>query len=193
MASTLSPGGERLLQAAEDLFYRQGIVATGVDTLVESAGVSKPTLYAQFGSKEALLDAALDRRRARRLEGLERHLSGMEADPRARLLAVFDWLGAWHGDAAARGCAFLNAAAELPDPGHPARQTVSRYKSELRARMSELAAQSGVADPDDLAYELLMLVDGASSRVLVDGDLSAYGRARAAAERLIDSRLETPA
>ncbi|HEX4215768.1 MAG TPA: TetR/AcrR family transcriptional regulator [Candidatus Dormibacteraeota bacterium] len=192
MASTLSRGGERLLQAAEDLFYRQGIVATGVDTLVETAGVSKPTLYAQFGSKEALLAAALDHRRTRRLEGLERHLARV-AEPRARLLAVFDWLTAWHGDPASRGCAFLNAAAELPDPGHPARQTVSRYKAQLRGRMSELAAECGVSDPDDLAYELLLLIDGASSRVLVDGDADAYQRAAAAAARLIDSRLETPA
>lgn len=189
MANSLSPGGERLLQVAEDLFYRQGIVATGVDSLVEAAGVSKPTLYAQFGSKDALVEAMLERRRLRRQADLERHLAGVAGGPRERLIAVFDWLSEWHEGAVRRGCAFLNAAAELPDPSHPARHTVAHYKSQLRARMGELASECGVADPDDLSYELLLIVDGASSRILVDGDPEAWLRARAAAERLIDSRL----
>ncbi|MFC4011243.1 TetR/AcrR family transcriptional regulator [Nonomuraea purpurea] len=181
----LSPGGRRLLEVATDVFYAEGIRATGVDTLVERAGVSKPTLYAQFGSKENLVAAVLDRRRAARQAALTAYLADRGAGGGPAVLAVFDWLAQGHGREGFRGCAFTNAAVELPDPGHPARAVISAYKSWLRRTFTTLAEQAGVAAPDVVGDALLLLVDGANARVVVDDDRTAMLRAKAAAARLI--------
>lgn len=180
-----SPGGQRLLEVATEVFYTEGIRATGVDTLVERAGVSKPTLYAQFGSKENLVAAVLERRRAVRQAALTEFLVQAGGSAAERLLAVFDWLARGHGTEGFRGCPFTNAAVELPDPAHPAREVISAYKAWLRERLSELAAQAGLDDPDEIGYALLLLIDGANARVVVDGDRGAMLRAKAAAARMI--------
>jgi AcrR family transcriptional regulator len=181
----LSPGGQRLLDVAAEVFYAEGIRATGVDTLVERAGVSKPTLYAQFGSKENLLAAVLDRRRAHRQQALSLFLAQAGGTGPGRLLAVFDWLAEGHSRDGFRGCPFTNAAAELPDAGHPARRVIWAYKDGLRRTLAGLAEDAGLARPEELADALLMLIDGASARVLVAGDRAAMRRAKTAAARLI--------
>ncbi|MEU7836959.1 MULTISPECIES: TetR/AcrR family transcriptional regulator [unclassified Nonomuraea] len=180
-----SPGGRRLLEVATEVFYAEGIRATGVDALVERAGVSKPTLYAQFGSKENLVAAVLEWRRAVRQTELTAFLLDSGGSAEERLLAVFDWLARGHGSEGFRGCPFTNAAVELPDPDHPARKVISAYKGWLRQRLTELAEQAGLADPDGLGYAFLLLIDGANARVVVDGDRSAMLRAKAAAARMI--------
>src|SRR4051794_839892 len=108
-----SPARDRLLETAARLFYADGIAATGVDTVVREAGVSKPTLYAHYGSKAELVAAVLEARHARRAEELSAWVD-REPDPGRRPLAVFAYLAAWYGRDGDRGCAFLNAAAELP-------------------------------------------------------------------------------
>jgi AcrR family transcriptional regulator len=173
-----TPSAERLLQTATEVFYAEGIRATGVDTLAARAGVSKPTLYAQFGSKEGLVAAVLDRRRETRQEQLAAMLDAMPATGEDRLLAVFDWLAEGHGSSGFRGCPFTNAAVELPDPAHPARAVISAYKNWLRDTLARLAAEAGLSD-------LLLLIDGANARVVVADDRSAMRRARSAAARLI--------
>ncbi|MEV0400219.1 TetR/AcrR family transcriptional regulator [Actinoallomurus sp. NPDC050550] len=181
----LSPGGRRLLDVAAEVFYAEGIRATGVDTLVERAGVSKPTLYAQFGSKENLVAAVLDQRRRRRQEVLTSFLAQSDAQGVDRILAVFDWLAQGHGREGFRGCPFTNAAVELPDPAHPARTVIASYKDWLRETLTSLARQAGAPDPEELGFALLMLIDGANARVVVAGDRTAMRRARAAAARLM--------
>src|SRR6478735_4858575 len=104
-----SPAKEKLLDSASDLFYEDGIAATGVDDVVRAAGVSKPTLYAHFGSKAELVAAVLARRHAARAGELE----ALEGGP----LAVFGWLADFYARDGARGCAFVNAAAELAHGG----------------------------------------------------------------------------
>lgn len=183
--SNLSPGGQRLLEVAADVFYAEGIQATGVDALVERAGVSKPVLYAQFGSKENLVAAVLDRRRARRQEALAAFLGRAQAAGGGRLLAVFDWLAEGHGREGFRGCPFTNAAVELPDPGHPARAVIRAYKDWLHGTLADLAGQAGLGQPGEIADALLLLIDGANARVVVAGDRDAMRRAKAAAARLI--------
>jgi AcrR family transcriptional regulator len=183
----LTPGGRRLLEVAAGVFYAEGIRATGVDALTERAGVSKPTLYAQFGSKENLVAAVLDRRRAQRQHDLAAFLTRTRGTGTGRLLAVFDWLAAGHTREGFRGCPFTNAAAELPDHGHPARQVISAYKDGLRSTLAALAREAGLARPDELADTLLMLIDGASARVLFAGDRDAIHRAKAAAVRLVQA------
>lgn len=190
----LSPSGERLLEVATEVFYTEGIRATGVDTLVARSGVSKPTLYAQFGSKENLVAAVLDRRRLARQEALSAFLARRDTPGEERLLAVFDWLAGGHGRSGFRGCPFTNAAVELPDPAHPARAVISAYKGWLASTLAALAAEAGLADPDELGSQLLLLIDGANARVVVAGDHDAMRLAARAAAMLISEarRGETP-
>lgn len=160
---------ERLVDTAEALFYARGITATGVDTVVREAGVSKPTLYAHFRSKDELVTAVLDARHARRMNEL-----GGAADP----LAVFDALAGFYAREGARGCAFLNAAAEL-GAGHEA---VVAEKAWLEGLLAELCGD------ERLASQLLLLLDGVAGRVVVHGPDAAAGAladARAAAEILL--------
>lgn len=180
-----TPSAERLLQTATEVFYADGIRATGVDTLAARAGVSKPTLYAQFGSKEGLVAAVLDRRRETRQEQLAATLDATPATGEDRLLAVFDWLAEGHGRSGFRGCPFTNAAVELPDPAHPARAVISAYKNWLRDTLARLATEAGLSEPDELGSDLLLLIDGANARVVVTDDRTAMRRARSAAARLI--------
>ncbi|HEY1971058.1 MAG TPA: TetR/AcrR family transcriptional regulator [Pseudonocardia sp.] len=201
MKTTAGPGStaarEKLLDTASALFYQRGIAATGVDTVVAQAGVSKPTLYAHFGSKSELVAAVLERRHTRRLAALPAQLGQAAGDPIERLLAVFDWLAELYAREAPRGCAFLNAAAETPDVDQPATAVIRRQKRWMAGYLGELAADAGLADPARLGSQLLLLIDGASGRVLVEagGDPTAeqaaqtrteiVRQARAAAEVLI--------
>jgi AcrR family transcriptional regulator len=177
--------GDRLLREAADAFYEAGINATGVDALVERSGVSKPTLYAHFGSKRELLAAVLQRRHEERRARLERYLAAAEGSPRDRLLAVFEWVAGMHNDDAWRGCPFLNAAAELPSPEEPARVVISAHKRWMWEVLRDLAADAGEPAPDELAGQLQLLLEGAHARMLVDGDRQAASRARSVAERLL--------
>ncbi|MBO0883667.1 MAG: TetR/AcrR family transcriptional regulator, partial [Mycobacterium sp.] len=177
MSLELSAGGERLLETATEMFYADGIRATGVDTLVKRAGVSKPTLYAQFGSKERLVAEMLDRRRQTRQSALAQYLRESPSIGEQRLLAVFDWLAAGHQRPSFRGCPFSNAAVELPDPEHPGRAIIAAYKTWLCNTLTELATAAGLKDPAELGSDLLLLIDGANARVVVTDDRSAMVKA----------------
>src|SRR5687767_8120371 len=115
----LTPAGERLLDAAAQLFYRRGIRAVGVDLIAEEAGTTKKTLYDCFGSKDALVALYLRRRAMRWQEFLRSRLGGPETDAADRVRRVFDALEEWH-ESGARGCAFVNAYAEVGGANDPA-------------------------------------------------------------------------
>src|SRR5215210_4283705 len=144
------PGAEKLLEAASDLFYREGIRAVGVDTLSERAGVSKRTLYNRFGGKDGLVAEYLRRRDERRRAYLQRSTED-EAEPREKLLAVFEAYGEWLVGGDFRGCPFANAAAEIPDPGHPARTVARQHKEGVREYLTTVAEEAGVEEPRALA------------------------------------------
>ena len=174
---------ERLLDAAETLFYERGITGTGVDAVLREAGVSTATLYAHFGGKDALVAAYLERRLVRWRQVWADAVDAAPT-PEARLLAVFDALGQFRADQPARrGCAILAAAVELPGPGHPALDVVASDTDYLRERLHALAADVGVPDPAELAEEVLLVYDGTLSAFLRGpvGDPIARGRALAAA------------
>lgn len=181
------PSRSRLLDTATDLFYSQGITVTGVDKIAARAGVSKPTLYAQFRSKADLVTAVLEHRHDQRVASLDTWVVEHAANPRARLLAVFDWLGEWYATQGPRGCAFLNAAAEIIDPEHPARKIIRRHKQWMRDYLASLAEQAGLPDPERLGADLMLLVDGASARMLVDSDPRAAMDARRVAALLVEA------
>ncbi|MDX3231019.1 helix-turn-helix domain-containing protein [Streptomyces sp. ME19-01-6] len=156
----LTPAARRVLDAAAELFYGQGINAVGVDLIAKHAGVTKKTLYDRFGSKEALIAAYLRERDERWRAWLTSEVD--KSPPADRILATFDALAAWMRRENSRGCGFVNAAAELPDPGHPARQVIADQKRWLRGYLRQLCEEAGVAGPDELADELLLLHEGAT-------------------------------
>ena len=173
MAATRKPGRPqgsaraRLIAAADELFSRNGIAGTPVDEAVRHAGVATMTLYHHFEGKDALVAAALRDRHERWMRRWERHIAAAST-PADRLLAIFDALEEWaQEEGAERGCAFVDAAAELSDREHPAWREIDAHKQQLRARLVELGEAAEQDDPDHLADQLLLLYEGALSALLV--------------------------
>ena len=178
---------DRVAAAAAELFYAEGITASGVDAIAQHAAVAKPTLYSHYRSKTDLVAAALALQHRTRQEMMERWLAQRSsASPEAKLLAVFDWLEAWSAGAGARGCPFLNAASELAGSQYEAaRGVVQQHKAWWLAMLEGLAREAGARQPDILAQELLLLIDGANARVLVTGDPKMVAVARGIAAHLV--------
>jgi AcrR family transcriptional regulator len=169
---------ERILDVADALFYAHGIHAVGVDAIVGRAGTAKATLYARFGSKDQLVGAYLGRRGARWREHLLAEMERRASDPKERLLAVFDILGEWFAKPGYRGCPFINAAAELPEPDHPGNRAATEHRSWLRELFERLASEAKLTDPRELAEQLLMLYDAAMVTAYVEQDPLAAQRAK---------------
>ena len=181
---TASPRA-RLLEAADKLFYEEGIHTVGIDRLLEQAGVAKASLYSTFGSKDALIGEYLAARLARRSERVEKAIAKHES-PRARLLAVFDVLAERVAEKDFRGCAFFRASAEgQPNPRVDA--VVDESRRWLKTLFVELAKNAGARSHVRLAAQLVLLYDGAIVAAQMDGDLDAPRAARAAAEALLDA------
>ena len=181
------PGAERLLEAASELFYREGIRAVGVDTVSERAGVSKRTLYNRFGGKDELVAAYLRRRD----EGWRAYLQGATeaaVEPKERLLAVFEAYEEWLVGEDFRGCAFANAAAEIPDPEHPARAVARRHKEGVEEHLTVLAKEAGFDEPGTLAGRLLLLLEGAAATAAMRRSREPLGIARSLARELLAAR-----
>ncbi|MFD0440271.1 TetR/AcrR family transcriptional regulator [Streptomyces chartreusis] len=178
---------ERILKAATELFMAQGITATGTDQLARAAGVSKRTLYVYFSSKDELVQAYLTSLEHDRLPA-SASPSRTPSDARELLLAVFDPKPP-RAAGPYRGCPFLNAGVEVPDPEHPAHRLAAAHKREFAHRLTELARQAGAAAPQTLGEQLALLYDGAAARgvALDSGQTSAC--ARSIAEVLIDAAL----
>lgn len=179
------PARRRLLDAADRLFYTHGINATGVDAIIETAGVARMSFYNHFRGKDALVAAYLEGRDVRWRATLEQQIAAAGDDPRDQLLAVFDALRIWHTDPRFRGCSFANATAELADPAHPARTVVKDHKTALRDRMTGLARATGHPRPDELVDQLLILFEGATTTQALGTVTNAVATARATAQALI--------
>ncbi len=175
---------ERLLEAADELFYREGIRATGVDAVAERSGVTKMTLYSYFASKDELVAAYLEERDRRWRESLKRRLAEYE-DSREKLLAVFDAYREWLISGGLRGCAYINCAAEFPEREHPTREIVREHKAGFRRRLAELTAEAGVVDPEGLAERLFFLLEGSYVTGALEGDDAIVENARNLAAELI--------
>lgn len=180
---------ERLVVTAAEEFYRRGVTASGVDTISKESGVSKPTLYSHFRSKSELVAAALEWRHEQRRAELQEYLSGCGATGVGRVLAVFDWLAEACAATEFRGCAFLNANAELVAPAdEPARAVAQRHKAWWRETFAELAAEAGLREPAEIGEELLLLLDGANARLSVEHTAEPVQVARRMAEVLLRGR-----
>ncbi len=155
------PPRERILAAASDLFYRQGIRAVGVDAIAEAAGTNKMTLYRHFESKDALVAEYL-RRLAGKSEVFWAHIQREHPDsPRKQLGMWLEAAGKDANDPQGRGCALANAAVELAERDHPARRVIEEHKRAQRNRLAKLCADAGLKHPEMLADELFMLLEGA--------------------------------
>lgn len=180
----------RLLTAAAECFYDQGVSATGIDTIIATAGVAKMSLYNNFASKDELVLTYLQQRHEEWL-GLYRVRAEQANSPRERVLAVFDAY-VDHAEFAYRhgfrGCGLLNAAAELP-AGAPGRDLVRQHKEDVESLLVRHLAELG-ATPDGAAAageQLAFLLEGAMARAGLEGDSTRLQRARSLAEALLDS------
>jgi AcrR family transcriptional regulator len=176
---------ERLLAAADELFYEEGVHTVGIDRVIERAGVAKATLYSAFGSKDELIRAYLQARHAARRERMTRRLARYDT-PRERLLGVFDVLGESFAEPGFRGCAFVNASAEAR-PGSAIEEVSDESRAWVRSLLAELARAAGATDPERLARQLALLYDGATVGARMDRDPTAAAAARTVAAALVDA------
>ncbi len=166
------PPRERLLAVAADLFYRHGIRAVGVEAIAEAAGTNKMTLYRHFASKDELVAEYL-RQSAKLADACwDRLEQAHPGDARAQLRAWLAEMADHLANADERGCALANAAVELPEKDHPARRVIEEFKIAQRTRLIRLCRAAGLSEPDMLADELHLLLEGArvtSQSVGADG------------------------
>lgn len=191
-AAGRAPARERLLAAASELFYADGVHTVGVDRIVERAGVAKATLYTLFGSKDGLVRAYLQARHDQTRERMTRELAARFRTPRQRLLGVFEVQGLFFTEPGFRGCAFARANAEAP-PGSSIEDVTEDARTWIRSLFRDLAKEAGAADPEHLARQLVLLHDGAYISAWLDHDASTAQAARTIAAALVDAAIPAPA
>ncbi len=178
---------ERLLAAAEELFYAEGIQSVGIDRVIERAGVARASLYSNFGSKEGLVRAYLDERHDHIL-GRRRAAADRAADPASAILAIFDSLGHDFERPDYNGCAFAGARAEEP-AGGLIDEATHAYRGEIRELFRELCVEAGAGDPAQLAWQLHMLYSGGGESAKLDRQPGTAAAQRTAAETLLKAAL----
>lgn len=155
------PPRTRILKAAHELFYGQGIRGVGVETVAATAGTNKMTLYRHFTSKDELVAAYL-REVAAEIEASWDRVGLVHAgDPRGHILAWLIEMGDQMERPGSRGCPITNAAIELPEPDHPGRQVIEEHKRGMRRRFAENCRKAGLKRAEMIADQLLMMLDGA--------------------------------
>jgi AcrR family transcriptional regulator len=174
---------ERLLAAADELFYQHGINLVGIDRVIEHAGVAKASLYDCFGSKEELIRAYLKGRADKRQARISARLAGLET-PQEKILGIFDALAEIVNQTNYRGCVFQRASAEA-GMSSIIKGTCDEPRAWLRSLFTELAGQAKAADPELLGRQLVFLYDGAALAASLDGDRNAPQAAKALAGQMI--------
>jgi AcrR family transcriptional regulator len=180
---------DRLVDAALDLFQREGFHATGIDRILARAGVAKMTLYNHFRGKDDLILAAIRRADERFRNWFIREVERRATDPRERLRVLFEVLAEWHGRPEFLGCVFGGAASEFADSENPIHSACAEHKRLLRQWIRSVCAEAGATDPDELARRLCLLMDGATSQAAVCGACDAAKVAGTIAEQLIDGAI----
>jgi AcrR family transcriptional regulator len=179
---------ERLLTAANELFYEEGVHTVGIDRVIERAGVAKASLYSAFGSKDELIKAYLEARSAAIRARILRVLAAHYQTPRERLLGVFAEQESVFAEPGYRGCAFMGASAESR-PGSVVEAVANDHRAWVRSLFRDLAREAGVTDPERLAGQLVILYDGAVAGAWMDRDPSKASAARAIAAMLLDAAI----
>jgi AcrR family transcriptional regulator len=183
---------ERLVETATALFYREGVRAIGIDTVVERSGVSKSSLYRTFASKDELIAAFAEEQDRRYWQWWDSVVVPRAGAPRAQIEALFKALAEQIASPQFRGCPFINLATELPDPQHPGTAIACANKKEVRKRLRQLSRDLGARDPRRLGEQLALLIDGAYGHAMT---LGAAGLERELVEMaglVVDAALQAP-
>jgi AcrR family transcriptional regulator len=162
---------ERILKAAIELFYQEGIRAIGIDTVIAESGVSKTTFYRTFDSKDELIAAFVAERNQTYWIWWDKIVAKHEDDPRTLLDALLAGVAKQISRTGFRGCPFLNAATEFPDHDHPGRMVACANKDEMLARLTAICARIGVSEPERIGAQLFLLVNGAYAAGQMAGDI----------------------
>ncbi|MES3033372.1 MAG: TetR/AcrR family transcriptional regulator [Gemmatimonadota bacterium] len=173
---------DRLLDAADELFYQHGVQAVGIDRVLAEAGAAKASLYAHFGSKDELVAAYVERRTREAREKIVAYVDA--APPDARALRLFDFVVEWVESPDFHGCPMQHIVGELHDDAHPARALVLAQRSWLAERLAEWVRDAGASDVPQVAGALMVLFDGAVAGSELDGSRRAHD-ARWMAKRLL--------
>ncbi|MFJ2660219.1 TetR/AcrR family transcriptional regulator [Arthrobacter koreensis] len=184
----MNPGEERahVIEVADRLFYERGIQAVGMAELRREVDLPLKKLYSLFPSKQAIVFAVLDRRHRIWTAGLQERIDAA-ADPRARLLAVYDYLSDWFAEDSFRGCAFINAFGELGSQSPDIAERTRTHKDSFQRVLAELVAAAG--GQPVLAPQLALLAEGAQTTAAISGSAEPASQARRAAEILIDAQV----
>lgn len=179
----------RVFEAARDLFYHRGIRAVGVDEIVCKAGVTKPSLYRAFASKDELIAACLEESGRENRVALQATLEKAGDDPRTQLRAAIRYFAGKIAAPDFRGCAMSNTAVEIPEPGHPGRTVLESCKADLRATIVNITRQLDIARPEELADGLLLIIEGGMAAHHIFGSQGPCMAMVATSDALIDAHL----
>ena len=179
---------ERLIDAVGELFYRDGVRAVGVDTVAERSGVSKSSLYRTFASKDELIAAFAEDQNRRYWAWWDQTIQAHQGAPRRQIEALVAGVAQQIGQPHFRGCPFINLAAELSDPQHPALAITCGNKQDVRARLRRLGRELGAREPERLGDQLSLLLDGAYGRTLTLGAKGLQRELLEMAKLLIDAQ-----
>ncbi len=183
----------RLLGAATHLFCKNGINATGIDAIIHEAGTAKTTLYKLFGSKTNLVHAVLESEGKQWREWFIGAMESGGGDAQAKLTRIFPALKSWFGEERFYGCPFINAVAEHDKDQKQFRAIAMRHKKVVLAHIEKLAAEMGAAEPELLAHQLALLIDGAIVAAMVSRNPGVADTAGLAAGSLFGpSKLKKP-
>ena len=182
-----APPRERILAAARELFYRDGIRAVGVDAIAAAAGTNKMTLYRHFESKDALVSAYLEQLAAEGDALWDDARAAHPGDAQAQLRMLLKRVSQFADESSGRGCALANAAVELAGRDHPARKIIEAHKRRSRERLSALCREAGYSHPERVADELFLLVEGARMSLQSVGREGPGSHLFALAKDLLDS------
>ncbi|MGC4956344.1 TetR/AcrR family transcriptional regulator [Actinomadura citrea] len=180
-----SAAWSRVFDTATRLFYAEGVHAVGIDRIIAEAGVAKATFYHHFPSKDDLVRVYITEQSLR-----QRGIADMpeSATPREAILTAFERMCTFGSSAAYRGCPFINAAAEYPDPAHPVRRAIDEHREWCRSLFRDLLVAAGHPEPDRTAHVLMLLRDGLS----VGFDLDDPAAVRAAVDEAVTTALDAP-
>ncbi len=181
------PPRDRILQAARELFYRDGINAVSVDAIAAAAGTNKMTLYRHFSSRDELIAAYLEQLAAEGEGVWDVARAAHPGDPQAQLRYLMRRVSQFAAESTGRGCALANAAVELAERKHPARKVVEAHKRRQCERLIALCREAGYAEPERIAEELFLIVEGARVSVQSVGREGPGARLYALAEGLLDA------
>lgn len=180
-----SSARDRILAAASELFYQEGTQNVGIDRIIAESGVAKMSLYNHFKSKDALIAAWLQQRDEDWRAWFQERVESLATEPCDRVLAIFDVLAEWFEQPDFRGCAFINSTVELVDPKHPGYQVAIEHQRSILNYVLGLVTVAELKNPDVLAQQLLVLIEGAIVVSMMQGNADAALCAKQVAAALL--------